>query len=47
MGLGKIHRTDGRRQEQHDRRDHTRSAEHAGFDRINWTDGVRRDQQDK
>jgi hypothetical protein len=34
-GLRKINRTDGIRQEQHDRRDHTRSAEHSGFDRIN------------
>jgi hypothetical protein len=34
------------RQEQ-DRWNHTKSAEHEGFDRIYLTDGVRQDQQDK
>jgi hypothetical protein len=46
-GLNRTKRTDEIRQNLQDTRDHTRSAEHKCFDRINWTDGLRRDQQDK
>jgi hypothetical protein len=47
MVLGKMHRTGNIRQEHKDRWDHTRSLEHAGFDRTNWSAGVRCDQQVK
>jgi hypothetical protein len=34
-GIRQIHNTDDIRKEQKDRHEHTRSAEHAGFDMIN------------